>query len=67
MKLLHFEEVCHFLNKTEEKRLWQFLFSKEKKLKDVRFIFNSCPIGTAIFVTNKSGRQLIDITDYFSW
>jgi len=67
MKLYHFEEVCHFLDRTEEKLLWKFLLSKEMKLKDVRFTFNSCSIGTATVVTTDNGRQLIDITDYFSW
>jgi len=67
MKLYHFEEVCYFLDKTEEKLLWQFLLSKEMKLKDVRFLLDSCSIGTAIFVTDESGKQLIDITDYSNW
>ena len=67
MKLYNFEEISHILEREEEKLLWQFLSSKKIKLKDIRFMFKGCSIGTAIFVTSISGRELIDITDYYSW
>lgn len=67
MKLYTFEEITSFININEEKLLWKFLLSKDMKLKDVRFTFNSCAIGTAINIASAQGEILKDITDYDSW
>jgi hypothetical protein len=67
MQLYNFDQIHRFLTIEEEKSMWAFLSDNDMKLKNIRFFYKSCPIGSAIFISDKNGNQLLDITDYSKW
>ena len=67
MQLYNFDQIYRFLTKEEEKSMWSFLFVNDMKLKNIRFFYKSCPIGSAIYISDEHGNQLVDITDYDKW
>ena len=67
-QLYHFEDVESILNNEELKKMWNVLETKDLKLKNIRFsLHHGSGIGTNIFMVNKRGKTIEDITDYHSW